>query len=88
MINKWLRFGVVLWRVKNLSHHFLGELQMRLGIEHFIKRQQWSTILQAIAGQLEFSSCVDISNLELNTWTIGGLRHPQEEISVFMAIKE
>lgn len=31
---------------------------------------------------------MDVSNLELNAWTIWGLRHPQEEISVFMAIKE
>ena len=49
VIDERLALRVIFWRAENLGKHLLHQLEVRCLIEGSIKRNEWSTVLKAIA---------------------------------------
>ena len=49
VVNKWFRFGVVLWSVESLDQHFFDKSQVRLTVERSVEREEGPRVLEAVA---------------------------------------
>ena len=60
MVDEGLAFRMVFRRVEYLEQHFFDESGMHGSFEVAIEGKEWTTVLEAIAGQLQFLGRVDV----------------------------
>lgn len=82
MINKWLRFRMILWRVEHLYEHLFDQLHMRSGFKGAVEGEKWPRVLKAVAGEFQLVGTVDVGDLKLNRGSRRRLARPHKEVSV------
>ena len=87
VVDKWLRLGVVLWRVETIHKQFFGQAQVGHRVELVVEGEEGTAVLQAVALQLEFSCGVDVFNLKLEGRACGTLGDPQKEVGVLVRLE-
>jgi hypothetical protein len=87
MVDKRLRLGMVLGRVKSLNEHLLNQLEMGCALEASVEGDEGPRVLKAVALQLELFRGVDVFHFKFHTGACGGLSDPQEEVLVLVALE-
>ena len=64
MVNKWFALWMILWSVKHLQQKLFHQTQVCRAIKRLVEREKRSTVLQAVASQLEFVARVDVRDEE------------------------